>query len=136
MSVRRGRRRTQLKGIDEINMTPLIDLTFLLLIVFMITMPLMEYGTDVSAPEMNAEQLPEDNTKTVTLRADGVFVIDKLEMNANEARATLERLYIQNPDLNIMVRGDGECTYASIIDVVKMARHAGFTKANLITTAE
>ncbi|MGE4300968.1 MAG: ExbD/TolR family protein [Victivallaceae bacterium] len=136
MSVRRGRRRTQLKGIDEINMTPLIDLTFLLLIVFMITMPLMEYGTDVSVPEMAAEQLPEDNTKTVNLRADGVFVIDKIEMNADEARATLERFYLQNPEFDILVRGDGECSYASIVDVVKMARTAGFTKARLVTAAE
>ncbi len=136
MSVRRGRRRTQLKGIDDINMTPLIDLTFLLLIVFMITMPLMEYGTDVSVPEMNAEQLPEDNIKIVSRRADGVFVIDKLEMNADEARATLERLYLQNPKYDILVRGDGECSYASIVDVVKMARDAGFVKARLVTTAE
>jgi len=114
----------------------LIDLTFLLLIVFMITMPLMEYGTDVSVPEMNAEQLPEDNTKIVSRRADGVFVIDKLEMNADEARATLERLYLQNPKYDILVRGDGECSYASIVDVVKMARDAGFVKARLVTTAE
>jgi len=136
MSARRGRRRTQLKGIDEINMTPLIDLTFLLLIVFMITMPLMEYGTEVNAPEMNAESLPEDNTKTVNLRADGVYVIDKLEMNADQARATLERFYQENPNFNILVRGDGECIYSNIVEVVKMARDAGFTKAQLVTSAE
>ena len=48
----RKRRRLNQKGaIDEINVTPLLDLTFLLLIVFMISMPLMEYGTSVKPPE-------------------------------------------------------------------------------------
>ena len=51
---RRRKMRSQLDAIDQINVTPLLDLTFLLLIVFMITMPLMEYGTNISPPEMNS----------------------------------------------------------------------------------
>lgn len=58
---RRRKMRSQLDAIDQINVTPLLDLTFLLLIVFMITMPLMEYGTNISPPEMNSGKLPEEN---------------------------------------------------------------------------
>ena len=46
-----------MEAIDQINVTPLLDLTFLLLIAFMITMPLMEYGTSINAPEMNSSAL-------------------------------------------------------------------------------
>ena len=63
----RGRRkRRQMAAIDQINVTPLLDLTFLLLIVFMITMPLMEYGTNISPPEK--ENAPKTQ---LLLRADG-----------------------------------------------------------------
>ena len=55
----RQKQRSQLNAIGEINMTPLIDLTFLLLIIFMITAPLLEYGVDVSPPEMDASPLTE-----------------------------------------------------------------------------
>ncbi|UKI30200.1 MAG: biopolymer transporter ExbD [Lentisphaeria bacterium] len=61
--MRRKRSRSQMAAIDQINVTPLLDLTFLLLIVFMITMPLMEYGTSVNPPEMNADKLPETDFK-------------------------------------------------------------------------
>jgi biopolymer transport protein ExbD len=46
-------------------MTPLIDLTFLLLVTFMITIPLMEYGVNVNPPEMNADKLPDENYKVI-----------------------------------------------------------------------
>ena len=62
---RKKRRRFEMDSIDEINMTPLIDLTFLLLIVFMITMPLVEYSLPVETPQMNAAPMPEKNSKTV-----------------------------------------------------------------------
>ena len=55
----RRRRDRKRDSIDEINVTPLLDLTFLLLIAFMITMPLMEYGTQVTPPEMNSAELPD-----------------------------------------------------------------------------
>ena len=60
--MRRRRNRTPMAAMDQINVTPLLDLTFLLLIAFMITMPLMEYGTNAAQPpEMNSEKLPEEN---------------------------------------------------------------------------
>ena len=67
----RRRARTRMEAIDQINVTPLLDLTFLLLIAFMITMPLMEYGTNIKAPEMNSAELPQDNFESVTLTAKG-----------------------------------------------------------------
>ena len=74
--MRRRKRRTPMAAFDEINMTPLLDLTFLLLIAFMITMPLMEYGTNIKAPKMNSNKLPENNFKSVTITAKGTITFD------------------------------------------------------------
>jgi len=70
-TVNRRKRRSQLDTIDEINMTPLMDLTFLLLIIFMIATPLMEYSIDVSPPEMNADTIEDKKSETVNLLANG-----------------------------------------------------------------
>ena len=68
--MRRRRNRAQMVAIDQINVTPLLDLTFLLLIAFMITMPLMEYGTSIKAPKMNSDKLPENNYISITVTAN------------------------------------------------------------------
>ena len=72
---RRRLRNAQRQSIDEINVTPLLDLTFLLLIAFMITMPLMEYGTKVSPPEMNSAELPQEKFKSVSLTGKGTILV-------------------------------------------------------------
>lgn len=136
MGGRRRRQRTQLKGIDEINMTPLIDLTFLLLIVFMISMPMMEYSTDVAVPQMNSQALPEDNAKFVTLKPGGLFKIDDMEFNLDQYRLMMEELFQQNPDYEILIRADGECTVEEFVEAAKIARNAGFAKAKMVTVAE
>ena len=65
--MRKRRRRFQAESFDRIDVTPLLDLTFLLLIAFMITMPLMEYGTSIKAPKMNSGKLPENNYISITI---------------------------------------------------------------------
>ena len=64
----RKKMRSQLDAIDQINVTPLLDLTFMLLIVFMITTPLMENGIDVTPPTMNADKI---DTEKVVARLGG-----------------------------------------------------------------
>ena len=73
MALRR-RRRYEMKAMDQIDMTPLLDLTFLLLIVFMISMPLMEYGTKIEPPAMNSDELPLDNIKSVSITGGSILV--------------------------------------------------------------
>ena len=80
------RQRSQLRLIDDINMTPLIDLTFLLLITFMITVPLMEYGVNVTPPEMNAEKLPDENFKVINLDKNGIIQFDKKKCIISELK--------------------------------------------------
>ena len=75
--MRRRRRRFQAQSFDRIDVTPLLDLTFLLLIAFMITMPLMEYGTSIKAPKMNSDKLPENNYISITVTAKGTILFDK-----------------------------------------------------------
>lgn len=134
--MRRRRNRTPMAAIDQINITPLLDLTFLLLIAFMITMPLMEYGTNVSPPEMDGEALPEENFITVEVDKEGKYFLDRQEISAEDLAARLRELSAQNPQPDLLVRGDSEQEYGGVLDLLRLARSCGFRNASLVTQAE
>ena len=134
--MRARRKRRQMAAIDQINVTPLLDLTFLLLIVFMITMPLMVYGTNISPPEMNSDKLPEDNFKSVTLTKNGTIEFDKEVVTREELTAYLTRLKENSPKTQLLLRADGSRTYNDVIELMALIRHAGFDDVSLVTQAE
>ena len=136
MSRRNRRNRPQMAAIDQINVTPLLDLTFLLLIAFMITMPLMEYGTSVKPPEMNGDDLPQENFTTVELARDGTYLLDKKVVSREELAENLRALALKEPKPDLLVRGDGKQNYANVLDLLKLARTCGFKDAMLVTSAE
>ena len=134
--MRRRRNRTPMAAIDQINITPLLDLTFLLLIAFMITMPLMEYGTNVSPPEMDGEALPEENFITVEVDKEGKYFLDRQEISAEDLAARLRELSAQTPQPDLLVRGDSEQEYGGVLELLRLARSCGFRNASLVTQAE
>jgi biopolymer transport protein ExbD len=136
MSRRNRRNRPQMAAIDQINVTPLLDLTFLLLIAFMITMPLMEYGTGIEPPEMNADELPTENFVRVTLTRDGTYILDKDAVSKEMLAEKLRELAGQKPKPKLLVRGDGERSYKSVIELLALVRRCGFEDATLVTQAE
>ena len=123
-------------AIDQINVTPLLDLVFLLLIAFMITMPLMEYGTSVKTPEMNSSSLPQENLVTVELTKDGTFMLDREMISEENLRIKLKEMSTRDPKPELLVRGDGERSYKSVIELLALVRNCGFENATLVTQAE
>jgi biopolymer transport protein ExbD len=121
---------------DQINVTPLLDLTFLLLIAFMITMPLMEYGTSIKAPEMNSNELPQDNFKSVTLTKTGTIMIDKDTVTHEELIAKLKELKLSGAKVDLLLRADGERSYKDVIELMAEIRRCGFDDVTLVTQAE
>lgn len=133
---RHRRRSSNLGTIDQINMTPLIDLTFLLLIVFMITMPLVEYSMPVETPQMNASPMPEKNSKTVVLQKNGRINIDKREMSLSEMITLLGNLKVSAPNTVILLKADGACSYDKVIELMKDIKGCGFESISLVTSKE
>jgi len=130
----REKHRSQLDAINTINVTPLLDTAFMLLIVFMISAPLLEYGVDVSPPEMNAEKIPEDNSRVITLNKRGEIVFNKNTLSKSEFMKELDG--IRDKKAAILLRADGSRPYSEVMDVMKIVRAAGFKNISLITQAE
>ena len=133
---RHRRRSSNLGAIDQINMTPLIDLTFLLLIVFMITMPLVEYSLPVETPQMNAAPMPEKDSKTIVLQKNGRINVDKREMSVSEMITILGNLKVAAPNTVILLKADGECAYDKVIELMKDIKGCGFENISLVTSKE
>ena len=132
----RRRGRPQMAAIDQINVTPLLDLTFLLLIAFMITMPLMEYGTNINAPEMNSNELPQENFESVTLTKAGTILLGKDVLSRDELIVRLKELKNSGRKVDILLRADGERSYKDVIELMAEIRRSGFKDVTLVTQAE
>jgi biopolymer transport protein ExbD len=133
----RLRQRSQLNAVDTINVTPLLDLTMLLLIVFMVAAPLMEYTLDVSPPSMNNDKITDDkNACVVGLNKHGEYTFRKKVVGEAELKSELALLFSSNPKSNVMVRADGNQQYSKVIDLMRFVRDSGFTTVSLVTQAE
>ena len=132
----RRKKRSQLSTIREINMTPLIDLTFLLLIVFMITVPLMEYSVDVSPPEMNANPIPDKNSFSVDINNHGNIVFKGQQLSPVELTDRLKSILSTRKDVTILLRADGAISYEKVIEVMKTIKNSGVKNISLVTEAE
>ena len=133
---RRRERNRHRESIDEINVTPLLDLTFLLLIAFMITMPLMEYGTKVSPPEMNSAELPDNNFKSISLTGKKTILVDNEPVSEADLIEKLKALKSANPKIQLLLRADGSCSYKDVIGLMAKIRNGGFSDVTLVTQGE
>ena len=133
------RRRFQSKSYDEINITPLMDTVFFLLIIFMITAPLLEYSIDVSPPKMNASEMkPDEYSRVINVKKNGDIEFEKKIMNPARLIARLRELKA-SPDggrIKVFLRADKDLLYGSVIQVMKDVKNAGFTVISLITEVD
>lgn len=135
-----ARRRFNSSPYDTINLTPLIDTLFFLLIIFMITAPLLEYTIEVDPPEMNADPLPKDaadnqNLKTINLTKEGHVIFDENTITQDECIMKLMP-FRANPDFKIFLRADRELPYGKVIGFLAKMHGNGFKNVSLVTTEE
>ena len=137
MSGRKHRRSLQGNAvIDQINVTPLLDLTFILLIVFMISMPLMEYGTAIQPPAMDSAELPSENFKSITITKTGTIMLGTDAITLDELLGKLRLMHEQNPKCELLLRADGSRSYREVIELMAKIRKTGYTEVTLVTQAE
>ena len=129
------KRRFQSSPFDEINLIPLIDITFFLLIIFLMMMPIIEYGTSVAPPELNSNPLPEDY-KTVAIDKDGRLIYDKRVITQEQLLDELRKLKINSPKTTLLLRADGARSYKEVILLMKTIKNSGYKNISLVTQAE
>lgn len=144
MNVGGGRSRNSRRRrapMSEINVVPYIDVTFVLLMIFMITAPLVQSGVDVDLPQANAEtvDLKDEPPVIISIKKAGDFYIDIGDRQ--DEPVTEDVLYsrvatvIKNkPQVQVYVRGDHSIDYGKIVTVMTALKAAGVPKVGLMTT--
>jgi len=125
-----------LEQIREINMTPLIDLTFLLLITFIITFPLIEQGIPVNLPRGAAAELDQSKSRTISIDVKGELYLDESPVTKEELAVEMNQLGLSDPDVTVMVRADEEIRYKKLVEVLKVLHDAKIARMALVTTPE
>ncbi|NQU40307.1 MAG: biopolymer transporter ExbD [Lentisphaerae bacterium] len=127
---------TSLKQISEINLTPLMDLTFILLITFIITFPLIEQGIPIQLPQAKAAPLASDQAQSITISQDGALFLDEVPVTMDELKAQMLALGAGAAETTIMVRADERVQYAEVVKVLRVLQGAGITRMALVTQEE
>jgi len=123
-------------GINEINVTPLVDVMLVLLVVFMVTAPLLTVGVPVNLPETAAPPINEPKEPLViTVQRDGAIWIQETTVPIDTLVPKLQAITGANPDAVLYVRGDKEINYGRVLEVMSLVTAAGFHKVSLVAEA-
>jgi biopolymer transport protein ExbD len=125
--MRRFSQRSYLVTLSEINITPLLDLAFVLLIIFVITTPLLEQSINLKLPRggMADPRVDKRNIHTVEISNTGVYALDKQRMPFNELMTRLAAESRTNPNLIVYIRADKDSRYELFAGVLDTCQRNG-----------
>jgi biopolymer transport protein ExbD len=125
--MRRYTQKTALVTLSDINITPLLDLAFVLLIIFMITTPLMEQGLRMDLPKGKvADHSPEKkDLKLIEVDTDGKYFINEQPITLEAIQSDLADAFAENPNLVLVIRGDLKAAWGNIYAVLDEAKQLG-----------
>jgi biopolymer transport protein TolR len=131
---RRRRRARRGGAINEINMTPFIDVMLVLLIIFMVAAPLMTVGVPLDLPQTKAAPLNVDaKPVTLSIKATGQVFMGDAELQDVEIVGKLAEVAKQGFEERIFVRGDKKVDYGRVAQVMSLVTSAGYKRVALVT---
>lgn len=136
--MRRFSQRQSLSSLSEINITPLLDLAFVLLIIFMITTPLLESSMSLIIPSSGAKTPPVTSTQVQTISIDRNEAIrfNNQTVDLDSLTAQLADLKRANPDVAVVIRPDRDLPVQKLITLMDALQRAQIMKVGIATRAE
>lgn len=131
----RKRRKKSLRS--EVNLTPLIDVMTSLLAIFMITAPLLTSGIPLNLPKGDGKNIEgQDKTLDIGITDKGAIYLGTLEITPEELLPKVRAIVAENPKIRMMISGDRNASYGTVIEVMALLRSAGYTEVGLKTDAK
>jgi biopolymer transport protein ExbD len=122
------------KPYDDINITPMLDLAYVLLVIFIIMTTASVQGLKVNLPKASAApSLAKPQTKAITVTNEGKIFLDTIPVTLDELAERLTQMKAQTPDCPVVVRGDSQTQYQKIMDVLDLLGRIGITQIGLAT---
>jgi biopolymer transport protein ExbD len=119
---------------DDINVTPMLDLAYVLLVIFIIMTTASVQGIKVNLPKASsAPSLAKPTTKAVTITEDGRIFLDTYPVTMEELESRLRQNKAVNPDFPVVIKGDAKIQYEKVIDVLDLLGRIDITQIGLVT---
>jgi biopolymer transport protein ExbD len=124
------------KPYDDINITPMLDLAYVLLVIFILMTTASVQGMKVNLPNSlnKTPTLARPKTKSITVNSEGRFFLDATPMaSISDLETKLQALKSANPQMSVILRGDRQTQYQGIMDVLDVCGKLGLTDIGLVT---
>jgi biopolymer transport protein ExbD len=119
---------------DDINVTPMLDLAYVLLVVFIILTTASVQGVKVKSPQTLAvKNLAKPQTRAITVTRDGSMYLDAYPVTLDTLAEGLARYKASNPALPVVIKGDADAQYDKIMAVMEVCKHLDITEVGLVT---
>ena len=119
---------------DEINITPMLDLAYVLLVIFIIMTTAVVQGIKVNLPKASAQPtLAENKTKAITITADGTIYLDTFPVTMPELENLLRQYKAADPSLPVIIKADATIQYQRVVDILDLAGRLQITQLGLVT---
>ena len=122
------------KPYDDINITPMLDLAYVLLVIFIIMTTATVQGIAVNLPKASTTpSLAKPQTRAITIAQDGTIFLDTYPVNMGDLETRLRQLKAANPQLPVVVKGDAQVQYQKVVDVLDLLGRLEITQLGLVT---
>ena len=119
---------------DDINITPMLDLAYVLLVTFIILTTASVQGVRVNAPHTTAvSNLARPQTRAVTLTADGGLYLDAYPVSIDQLKTSLGQYKAANPSLPVVLKADAAAQYDKVMQVLDVMKRLDITEVGLVT---
>jgi biopolymer transport protein TolR len=132
-------KRAKRRLVAEINVVPYIDVTLVLLVVFMVTAPLLMQGVKVDLPVANSAPMDKQKQEPliISIKSDGTYWIDENGTNVANSLSFIKdrvaKVLRQKPNTPVLVWGDTQVDYGSVVDLMSQLQMAGAPSVGLVT---
>jgi biopolymer transport protein ExbD len=124
----------ELQAYDDINVTPMLDLAYVLLVVFIIMTTASVQGVKVNEPKTLAvNNLAKPQTRGITITADGQVYLDAYPVSMDQLRDSLAQYKAANPALPVVLKADATTQYDKVMEVLEIAKRLDITEIGLAT---
>tara|TARA_B100000902_G_C26952601_1_gene736576 strand:+ start:53 stop:475 length:423 start_codon:yes stop_codon:yes gene_type:complete len=134
-----SRKKKKRSLVAEINVVPYIDVTLVLMVIFMITAPLLLQGVKVDLPDSNSSPMEESDQEPfiVSIKSDGTYWIDEKGKNSVKSlelvKERVAKIIVQQPKTPILVWGDSAVDYGVVVNLMSELQLVGATSVGLVT---
>ena len=128
-------RKRHKKLMSEINVVPYIDVTLVLLVIFMITAPLLTQGVKVELPRAAAKPVESQDQETLVVTVDraGNYFLDDRRIAPGELRKKVATILRLRPQTPVLIRGDRQANYGEVVKAMSLLQSAGAPSVGLLT---